>query len=383
MVDLRGTAMNTCYKAVCNECSHSFLVDGGNHHKSLSCPACGARISPQRIYAVSHKMVSSATRGGGGASAEEKKVLNKDANCDDLTDKFLLACGNDDYELAASMLENIDTKSAKVLKELYHMYFCGEGVAQDWTIANRYLAKGAELGYADMQCSLGREYSGGCGGLKKDIPQARYWFEKCSRSNDEVYSASAMISLAETYEDEGKYSDAKKWCLRAMMKNEWYRKDAALKWLKLSLLQCLKPLICLIAILVGVACGQEIANKCNDNKAAQQMAGRFYSAICHGDYDEFKSALVCITPDKALSGAQLLSDDKALLDRQTAVLWRNLKDANFSTPYFCCMVSCATKGDDKMLIYSITCLESHKTLSVALIKLNGNWKVAYVSPEGN
>lgn len=91
-----------------------------------------------------------------------------------------------------SLLEEAKNGSKSSLYNLGVIYSEGDGVKQDYEIANQYFEEAAKKNYAPAQNNLGWAYRQGLG-IKKDAYQAIYWFRLAGLQHD----ALALQNLAE------------------------------------------------------------------------------------------------------------------------------------------------------------------------------------------
>ena len=69
---------------------------------------------------------------------------------------------------------------ADAQRNLGAMYYYGDGVRQDYTLARQWFEKAANQGDAAAQTFLGLMYHIG-NGVREDYTQARQWYEKAAK----------------------------------------------------------------------------------------------------------------------------------------------------------------------------------------------------------
>ena len=142
--------------------------------------------------------------------SEKEKMRKEEA-----TQRFLDACREEKYEVAASLINLIDLDNIDVQFNLAVMYENGEGVEKDVFKAVKWYRKAAERGNTYAQFNLGLAYIQGKA-VKQDEVEAFKWFYKAA---DQGYAA-AQYNLGVMYRDG-----------RGVTENEseavkWYRKAA-------------------------------------------------------------------------------------------------------------------------------------------------------------
>ena len=142
--------------------------------------------------------------------SEKEKMRKEEA-----TQRFLDACREEKYEVAASLINLIDLDNIDVQFNLAVMYENGEGVEKDVFKAVKWYRKAAERGNTYAQFNLGLAYIQRKA-VKQDEVEAVKWFYKAA---DQGYAA-AQYNLGVMYRDG-----------RGVTENEseavkWYRKAA-------------------------------------------------------------------------------------------------------------------------------------------------------------
>ena len=141
--------------------------------------------------------------------SEEKRIKSE------ATLKFISAFATERYDIAASLMNSIDSDNAEVQFDLAKMYDNGWGVPKNGAEATRWYIKAAEQGYDKAQNNLGVKYKDG-DGVNKDATKAFLWFRKAAEQG----CALAQTNVGMMYRD-GK--GVKKSYPEAM---SWFRKAA-------------------------------------------------------------------------------------------------------------------------------------------------------------
>lgn len=149
-----------------------------------------------------------AIEAGGARSIDDSSLgIRMDGSYSPTTDKRLVA-----------LFEKRKLRAAKgdVVAQLNLglMYFKGEGTAQNFPEAARWLQRPAEQGYAEAQYALGEVYTAGVG-LPKNFEEAAVWYRKAAEQGLEIAQYKIGIMYAEGYGVRYNAIEAEKWLTKA------------------------------------------------------------------------------------------------------------------------------------------------------------------------